>query len=314
LPTIDNENPPSDPLSAVLFLLKPEPLFSGIGSSAGKWSVRYGQCEDFSFGLILGGQCFIEGDDFGVRFLAEGDFILLSQTAGFTLGSDLGLEPALEELPVASKDFLERLQAHRARLDTSQLFVGRFRVSRATAPSLLRLLPSLVHIRREEPGAHRIRRIVDAVTEEVHTDHPGRQLALERLLEVLLVETLRFRPTFARRQEPGLLVGLSDASVARALRQIHDAVTRDWTVAELAQAAGMSRAEFAEQFVSKVGLPPLQYLLEWRMAIARDMLARERLPRAEVAERVGYQSASAFSTAFARVVGCSPSEFARSSD
>ncbi|HEY6560002.1 MAG TPA: cupin domain-containing protein [Polyangiaceae bacterium] len=90
-PAPASSDPPSDPLSAVLFLLKPEPLFSGIGSSAGKWSVRYGQCEDFSFGLILSGQCFIEGYDFGVRFLAEGDFILLSQTAGFTLGSDLSM-------------------------------------------------------------------------------------------------------------------------------------------------------------------------------------------------------------------------------
>jgi AraC-like DNA-binding protein len=288
-----------DPLVAVLTLLRPKPLVSNSRIASGRWRVRYRPHDDFSFCLVLGGRCFIESDDLGVLILAEGDFALLLHTACITLASDLDPEPTREG-PHGS--------------DSSLSLSGRFRVSRAAAPSLVRLLPPLVHIRREEPGAYRIRRIVDAVTEEAHTEHPGRQLVLERLLDVLLVEALRFRPSFVRRQRPGLLLGLSDAAVAHALRQIHDDVTRDWTVAELAHAANMSRAEFAERFVSKVVLPPVQYHLEWRMAMARDMLARERLSRNEVAARVGYHNASAFSTAFMRVVGCSPSEFARSND
>jgi AraC-like DNA-binding protein len=68
---------------------------------------------------------------------------------------------------------------------------------------------------------------------------------------------------------------------------------------------------FAERFARTVGMPPMQYLVEWRMAIAKDLLRRDRPPLAEVAGRVGYQSASAFSTAFSRMAGCSPSEFAR---
>ena len=75
----------------------------------------------------------------------------------------------------------------------------------------------------------------------------------------------------------------------------------------------MSRAVFAERFTRKVGMPPMQYLLEWRIAIAKDLLRRERAPLAEVAEKIGYQSASAFSTAFTRHAGCPPSAFARSS-
>jgi AraC-like DNA-binding protein len=112
--------------------------------------------------------------------------------------------------------------------------------------------------------------------------------------------------------EQGLLAGLSDAALARSLRGIHVDVARRWTVETLAREAGMSRAAFAERFARIVGMPPMHYVLEWRMAVAKDMLRRERLALAEIAEKVGYHSASALSTAFTRLAGCSPSQFARS--
>ena len=152
------------------------------------------------------------------------------------------------------------------------------------------------------------------IGEEADTDRPGRDLILEHLVQALLVEALRFRPASVARQSQGLLAGLCDPALARALRDIHVDVARRWTVAELARTAYMSRAVFAERFAQKVGMPPMQYLLEWRMAIAKDMLRRDGPPLAEVAERVGYQSASAFSTAFRRLTGCSPGVFARSTD
>jgi AraC-like DNA-binding protein len=190
---------------------------------------------------------------------------------------------------------------------------GYFRFDRANARLLVRLLPSMVFIRRGEPGASRVRRIVELIAEEAAEHRPGRDRILERLIEVLLVEALRFRPAPATpKQEQGLLAGLADPALARALRRMHEGVAHRWTVEELARTAGMSRAVFAERFNRKVGMPPMEYLLEWRIAIAKDILGRERVPLAELAERIGYQSASAFSTAFARQAGCSPSAFARS--
>ena len=312
--------PGSDPLSAVLALLRPSAVLSGVHSRAGTWSARYEQQEDFGFCLVIDGQCFIEGDDVAFRFLGAGDFILLSRTRCFTLASDLELEATPEVMQeatpevrrVAPRSFLQFLHDARQGRETTQWLSGGIGFSRAKAPSFVRLLPSLVHVRRDEPSAHRIRRVIEAIREEVDRDEPGRELLLERFLEVLFVEALRLRPMFRSQRESGLLVGLSDAWVVDALRDIHADVTRRWTVADLASRAGMSRSQFAEHFVSNVGLSPLQYLAEWRMAIARDLLARERLPVAEVAARIGYQSARAFSTAFARVVGCSPGEFTRS--
>jgi AraC-like DNA-binding protein len=195
-----------------------------------------------------------------------------------------------------------------------RMLVGYFRFDRANAELLLKFLPSFVLIRRNDPGASRLRRLVELIAEETVERRPARDLILERLVEVLLVEALRFRSGGAARREQGLLAGLADPALARALRCIHEDVARRWTVADLARTAGMSRAVFAERFHTRVGMPPMQYLLEWRMAIAKDLLQRERPRLAELAEKIGYQSASAFSTAFTRHVGTPPSEFARAFD
>jgi AraC-like DNA-binding protein len=239
--------------------------------------------------------------------LHEGDFVLLPQTSGFTLATDLTREPTLVT-GVHTSEIRHGAQTGPA---TMRMLGGWFRLDRPNAQLLVKLLPAVIHIRRDEAGASRLRSIVELIGDEAAASHPGRDLILERLVEVLLVEALRFRRSSPAPQERGLLAGLSDPGVARALREIHADVARGWTVAELARVAIMSRAAFAERFTRKVGMPPMQYLLEWRMAIAKDLLRRERPPLAQLAERVGYQSASAFSTAFTRLSGSAPSEFAR---
>ena len=132
---------------------------------------------------------------------------------------------------------------------------------------------------------------------------------LTKLVEVLLIEALRAMPGDDAR--PGLLRGLADARLAPAIRQMHSQVARSWTVALLARSAGVSRSAFFERFTRSVGLAPMEYLLAWRMAVAKDLLRREDVGLEEVAERVGYSSASTFSTAFSRHVGCPPGRYAR---
>jgi AraC-like DNA-binding protein len=127
-------------------------------------------------------------------------------------------------------------------------------------------------------------------------------------VDVVLIEALRATPNDASR---GLLRGLSDSRLAPAIRQIHDQLARSWTVAQLAKTAALSRSAFFNRFRRTVGLPPMEYRLAWRMAVARDLLRRQDLGVAEVAERVGYASASTFSTAFSRHVGRAPGGYAR---
>lgn len=298
----------SDPLGAIISLLRPQTVLSKVISGAGEWSIRYGQQADPGFSIILSGSCFLDAGDAGVVELHQGDFVLLPQTSGFTLATDLTREPTL----VTGVHTSEIRHGEQTGPATMRMLGGWFRFDRANAQLLVKLLPAMIHIRRDEAGASRLRSIVELIGDEAGTSHPGRDLILERLVEVLLVEALRFRLSSPATQERGLLAGLSDPGIARALREIHTDVARRWTVAELARVAIMSRAVFAERFTRKVGMPPMQYVLEWRMAVAKDLLRREHPPLALLAERVGYQSASAFSTAFSRLSGSAPSEFARS--
>jgi len=300
----------SDPLAAVISLLRPQTVLSKVISGAGRWSVRYAAHGEPGFCIMLEGTCFLDVDGVGEVQLAEGNFVLLPSTPGFTMSSARGLRPKL----ITAADGNELRHGTPTGRPTMRQLGGYFHVDRANLKLLARFLPVMILVRRDDPGAERLRHLVELIGEEAtaRTRRAGRELILERLVEVLLIEALRVRPAEAATREKGLLAGLADPDLARALRKMHDHVARRWTVAELGRVAGMSRAVFAERFTRTVGMPPMEYLLEWRIAIAKDVLLRERTPLAEVAEMIGYQSASAFSVAFSRHAGCSPSGFARS--
>ena len=300
-------NDPSELIAAIIALLRPQAVFSKLVTGAGKWAVRYARYDDPGFCLLLEGGCFLDVDGLAPIELEQGDFVLLPEVPGFTMGTDRTLRPKHID-PQSAREYRHGAKAGPPEL---RMLAGYFRFDRSNARLLGKLLPAAVHVCGKDPGAARLRRIVELIIDEADTDRAGRDLVLERLVEVLLVEALRALPARSGSEGQGLLAGLADPALAAPLRSIHVDVARRWTVAELARKAGMSRAVFAERFTRRVGLPPMQYLLEWRMAIARDLLRRERPPLSEVAERVGYQSASAFSTAFTRITGRSPSDFSR---
>jgi transcriptional regulator GlxA family with amidase domain len=158
-------------------------------------------------------------------------------------------------------------------------------------------------------GERRLATLVQLVREETREQRPARDVVLSRLMEVLLIEALR--STAGTNAPPGLVRGLADARLAAAIRGMHERPTRAWTVAELAKEAALSRSTFFERFNREVGVPPMEYLLAWRMALAKDLLRRDAGRMAEIAERVGYASASTFSVAFARHVGMPPTQYAR---
>lgn len=296
------------PVEELLGLLRPKAVLSKVISGGGRWSVRKPRYAEPAFCLMLSGSCLWEADGAEPIELGEGDFLLLPETPEFTLASDRGITPVVRALDYA------RETRHGGPADpvTMRMLGGYFRFDAANAPVLVPLLPQFVLIRRDEPGASRLRRIVELIADEADADRPCRDGILERLVEVLVVEAIRLHADPAGPAQQGLLAGLSDPVLAPALRQLHADISYAWTVERLARAAGVSRAVFAERFTRTIGMPPMQYLVHWRVAVAKNILRTDDSSVAEIARRVGYQSASAFTSAFTRLTGCSPTEFARS--
>jgi len=146
------------------------------------------------------------------------------------------------------------------------------------------------------------------IDRETQGMRPGALTVLDRLSEVVLIQVLRAwldEHDDAR----GAMMALRDPRIGKSLAQIHAMPEAAWTVAELARVAAMSRTSFSERFKDLMGIPPMQYLTQWRMGMARTLLLREELTLPEVAQRVGYASQASFSQAFRDAVGLPPGQY-----
>lgn len=295
----------ADPLSEVIALLRPRTVLSKGISGAGRWGVRYSDFGQPSFCAVLEGRCRLAVDGHAALTLEAGDFVLLPATPSFTISGFEPVTPERIDPKVTRAASGEVRHGTRGGRPDVRLLGGYFVFGSPDAALLVSLLPVVIHVR----GAERLTVLVRLVGEEATERWSGRDLVLARLVEVLLIEALRSTP--GKDAPPGLLRGLADAQVAPAMRQMHAHLARPWTVAQLAKSAALSRSAFFERFTRTVGLPPMEYLLAWRMAIAKDLLRRRDLGVGAVAERVGYGSASTFSTAFSRHVGQPPGRYAR---
>jgi len=251
-----------DPFSTLMTLLRPR----AVDSKLIETDATYGRVEKVGLGLVLEGGCRLEVSRAEPFSLAAGDFVLLTPNEGFVLQGDFRMLGGSFEFEAGQTDLLRSL---------------------VPAPLVLR-------------QADQLSQLVDLIRQESLQRRPGRELVLQKLVEVLLVQALREGSASS-----GLLRGLADPDLTVALHCIHEQPAHPWTIAELAARARQSRSAFCQNFSRTVGLAPKEYLIFWRMALAQDLLAR-RAPLKKVAEAIGYQSSSAFSTAFRRQFGHPP--------
>ncbi len=295
----------SDPLSEIVRLLRPQAAFANVITGKGQWSVRYSEYGLPSFCIVLGGRCRLAVDGHAPLVISEGDFVLLPATPAFTMSSvDTAPPVHLDPRTVASARREMRYGEKRGRPDMRALG-GSFTFGCGDSSLLVSLLPRLVHVR----DSARLSLLVRMVGEESAHQSPGTEFVVSRLVDLMLVEAIRSvsGPT----APPGLLRGLGDERLARVLTQVHAHVDRAWSVDALARIAALSRSAFFERFTRLVGMTPGAYLLAWRMEVAKSLLREGGVPVYDIAERVGYGSASAFSVAFSRHVGEPPSRHAR---
>jgi AraC-like DNA-binding protein len=294
-----------DPLAEVVSLLQPSARYAKHVIGVGAWHIRRSDAGRPFYGVVLEGSCRLAIDGQETIELSSGDFILVPDAYGVAMSSILPVPASSPEaVPIALGGGEFRIGDQNGPPDLKML-VGHCSFGSPDAALLVSLLPQVIHV----SGEPRLATLVQLVRDEFHNQRPARDVILAHLLEVLLIEALRSKA--AAPSSPGLVRGLADERLAVTLRRMHESPTKAWTVAQLAKEAALSRSAFFERFSRAVGLAPMAYLLNWRMALAKTMLQRGEAGIAEIAERVGYGSASAFSVAFTRHVGQPPAHYAR---
>lgn len=292
-----------DPLSSVVTLLKPAVSVSKMVEAGGLWQVERQNMANPFYCAMVEGVCQLKVSGRTPVTLAAGDFVLIPDLHDFRMTSQGLPQPKSPSQPLEIGPGRVRLGPADAPVEMRAL-VGHCRFEAPARDLLVSLLPEMIHI----SGHERLMALVPAIHDETRADRPGRELILQRLLEVLLIEALRSEPDVD--MPPGLLRGLADPQLATALQRIHSDAGGEVSVSELAKDAGMSRSGFFDKFRKEIGQTPMEYVTAWRMAIAKTLLRQGKLNITEIALRVGYGSASAFGMAFVRHEGLSPGAFA----
>lgn len=299
-----------DPLSDVLSLLKPRSYRFGGFEAGGDWSIRFPRHDGIKCYTVGSGQCWLamEGVDADPVRLRTGDCFLLPWGQPFRLASDLALAPV-----DAMTIFPSRRSGGIALVSGGGDFSvvgGHFVLDGSHARVLLRALPPIVHI-RSEPDRTALRWSMERMGQELREQQPGGFLVAQHLAYMMLIQALRLHLAEGPKAGVGWLFALADRRIGAAITAMHDDPAQRWTLQTLAARAGMSRSSFALRFKETVGEAPLEYLTRWRMLLAGDRLANSADPVSAIALSLGYESESAFSTAFKRVMGCSPRRYGR---
>jgi AraC-like DNA-binding protein len=245
--------------------------------------------------------------------LAAGDIALITGVGSYTVADDPATVPEFvirDGRPVELQG-LSAPRTYGGNLAGSTIMIrGGCELRGDVGERLLSLLPASAVI----PADPRTRPALDMVTAEVSREEPGQDAVLHRLLDFVLVLALRAWCARPEANLPPWYRALTTPAIGEALRLIHADPGHRWTVAELATKVGLSRATFADRFAKRVGQPPLGYLTSWRMTLAADLLRDTTATIAAVARQVGYEDPFAFSVAFKRAYGCSPSAWRRGVD
>jgi AraC-like DNA-binding protein len=265
------------------------------------------------FHLITEGECHVEiGDEPPVR-LTAGDVVVFPQGHAHRMCSQPGVPPAAGAR-------LDEVLSRRPRQliyggggPATRLVCGYLACDRRLAGMLLAGLPVLlrVNVRGSSAGMW-LEASVRYALAEARSPRPGGAGVLAKLAEVLFIEALRLYVHQQSEGRIGWLAAVGDRIVGAALNQLHARPAHTWTLDELAREAHTSRSVLAERFQYLVGSSPMQYLTQWRMLLAANLLTRSNAPLARIAEDVGYQTDTAFSRAFRREFGSPPATWRRS--
>lgn len=270
----------------------------------GAWGLRFPVNGTLAIHAIVDGEMYAWTDDPACATRVLGGDVLLLRANPHHLASGPG-RPTRPFAELLGPSMVARRAELGAPTDgpVADFCCGAYLFEGDLSRPLLDALPDLVRLR--PPAGSPLRATIDLLVNEMAGDGPGQQALLDRLLDVALVQSLRAWFRQADRA-PGWFRALDDDALGAALRALHADPARPWSVADLAREAALSRSNFARRFAEVVGVPPLQYLTDWRIALAKERLRDTGDSLAAIAAGVGYASEFSFASAFKRQVGTPP--------
>ncbi|HUB06798.1 MAG TPA: AraC family transcriptional regulator [Myxococcales bacterium] len=300
-----------DVLSATLSKMQLRALGTSALDAGGRWAIEFPAVDVLRLHVVVAGECWLAvADEKPSYHVRAGDCFLVPHAKSLVMAADLALEKRLplRELEWSAQDGVLSLVCNGGgefyAVGSAFQFEGHFQ------DIVFGRLPPVIHVPAEAEQAAVLRWGLERFAAEVRNRHAGRALMLRHLAPMMLLQTLRAYLASAQR-ERNWFVALSEPRLSRALAAMQSNHARSWSLDELARIAGLSRAAFALNFKKWIGVTPMEYLTRWRMQLACELLQGGDRRIAEVASSVGYESESAFSVAFTRIVHCRPGHYRR---
>ncbi len=313
---------PSARLDEILHRMRLRGEFYCQAELTAPWALEMPALEEtISFHVVTEGHCVLRVGDLDPGHLRSGDLALVPHGTGHVMHSrDMPEKGALPMMPhrvdLLPQDYLGPSHSHLKHGkggESTRVICGIVGFEEPAARQLARQLPPLLILTRDSVAAHS--QILDSVRlmgAELAARQVGGDVVASRLADIIVIQAIRSWLTEAHSGRMGWFAAVNDERIGPALLAIHSDPGRPWDVASLAKVAASSRSLFSARFSQLVGETPISYLTRWRMDKARLLLRRSGLSVAETARQVGYGSEAAFSRAFTRTVGSSPSAWRRS--
>ena len=293
----------SDSPDALSIILKRLRLSAGLFTEAaycGAWAVDTSGERMTTFHLVQSGDSWLNLEGQVPRRLRPGDFVLFPRDAKHLITSSKELSPGVivNQPPPRDPD-----------LPVTEMLCGYFEFQTRMVWPILESLPEVLVIDMNQSPFGESRALLHLLIDEAKGHHPGRGAVIDLLAEVLFVHALRVH--IASGDSRGLLQLFAEPRLGRALNRLHAEPGAAWSVALLADEAGMSRASFSQKFRDAVNDTPMNYLARWRMQVAIDLLTSTEQSVAQISDELGYSAEAAFRHAFKKVVGQTPGDIRR---
>lgn len=261
------------------------------------------------FHIVTKGQCVLKTRDESIRLFA-GEIVVFPFGASHWLANNekSNRHPGQEVVQsiLSGKSLFEGNQI------STTLVCGHFEFDRSLDHPFIKELPAIIHIQDTDLKQFSwLKSITDLVIEEARKEQAGSGIIVNKLGEILFVHILR---VFMEKNKStnGFIAAIQDERISRVLKEIHSSAQKDWSLEQLAQIAAMSRTSFANRFKSLTGETPFNYITQWRLLIAKELLEESTLSVGEIAEQVGYQSEAAFNRVFKKRISQTPLKFRKS--